>query len=122
MNELLGQALWLTVWGMGITFAAIGVLVGGMYLLTALAKDDSAAEEAEEATTAEAEPETTALPAEEGRRLAAMAAVAVALAQAGAALHLPAREPAVAGSWDSFARQRRLTGQAQHAQRRLVRG
>ena len=40
MNTLLSQALLLTLIGMTMTFAAIGLLVGGMYVLTALIKDE----------------------------------------------------------------------------------
>ncbi|MCD4739502.1 MAG: OadG family protein, partial [Anaerolineae bacterium] len=36
MSELLTEALGLTVVGMGMTFAALGTLVLGMYLLTML--------------------------------------------------------------------------------------
>ncbi len=39
MTDLLKQALVLTVWGMGMTFLALGALVIGMYLMTALSKD-----------------------------------------------------------------------------------
>ncbi len=39
MNILLEQALVLTVVGMGMTFVAIGLLVVGMYAMTALIKD-----------------------------------------------------------------------------------
>ncbi|MBN1877368.1 MAG: OadG family protein [Anaerolineae bacterium] len=39
MENLLIQALQLTVIGMGMTFGAIGALVGGMYLMTALVRD-----------------------------------------------------------------------------------
>ncbi len=46
MTESLLQALQLTVVGMGMTFAAIGTLVVGMYLLTALTqKSEKAAPE-----------------------------------------------------------------------------
>lgn len=118
MNSLLSQALWLTLWGIGTTFAAIGVLVGGMYLLTALIKDrpEKAEEEGEEeAPTAEVSAGA------DQRVVAAVAAVATALAQAGTALRLPAGETLAAGSWDSFTRSRRLSGRAQHDQRRAVR-
>lgn len=39
MTTLLNQALTLTLIGMGMTFAAIGLLVLGMYVMTALIKD-----------------------------------------------------------------------------------
>jgi Na+-transporting methylmalonyl-CoA/oxaloacetate decarboxylase gamma subunit len=41
MGEVLMQALKLTVVGMGMTFGAIGALIGGMYLLTGLTTDRS---------------------------------------------------------------------------------
>ena len=46
MGELLSQALNLTLVGMGMTFAAIGVLVAGMYALTTFLADEEEAEEA----------------------------------------------------------------------------
>lgn len=117
MNTLLSQALWLTLWGMGTTFAAIGVLVGGMYLLTVLFKDRPGEAEAE---GEKEEPAAVSAGADQ-RVVAAVAAVATALAQAGSVLRLPAGETLAAGSWDSFARSRRLSGRAQHDQRRAVR-
>ncbi|HQE92912.1 MAG TPA: OadG family protein [Anaerolineae bacterium] len=96
MTTLLNQALILTLVGMGMTFGALGLLVLGMYAMTALITDKPrrqkpprAAAPAEEtlvtqvadvvlhlATTAARPP----LRAEEERELAAVAAVIAALA------------------------------------------
>jgi Na+-transporting methylmalonyl-CoA/oxaloacetate decarboxylase gamma subunit len=101
MTTLLNQALILTLIGMGMTFAALGLLVLGMYAMTALIKDEPRRKKvpAEEApvegtlvtqvadvvlhlaTTANL-PDVEAEAAEDRERAAA-AAVALALASEG---------------------------------------
>jgi len=105
MTTLLNQALILTVIGMGMTFAALGLLVLGMYAMTALITDTprrkpalSEEEQAEEvfvtrvadvvlhlaaaANLPDADT-VTAPPPDEDRLRAAAAAVALALALQG---------------------------------------
>ena len=77
MDELLKQALWLTVVGMGMTFTAIGALVLGMYALTALFPGKKKQPPAEVTAPVGAAPE----PVSADRYRAAVAAVAVAVAQ-----------------------------------------
>ncbi len=114
MAELLQQALVVTVWGMGVTFATLGALVLGMYALTALLKD--APESAMDAAL-DAAP-TPALP--DARQLAAVAAVAVALATAQPAVVAPAPTSAAQG-WSGYARNQALNRLTQHQSRRARR-
>jgi len=76
----LSQALLLTLIGMGMTFAAIGLLVVGMIVMTALIKDRSQDDEELPDVTPGAPSEP---PIQEGqpRHIAAAAAVSVALAE-----------------------------------------
>ncbi len=76
MIELLKQALWLTLMGMGMTFLAIGALVGLMYLLTALFPEKA---EEETAITSPAEAAAETPTAGDDRYRAAAAAVILAL-------------------------------------------
>ncbi len=103
MNELLKQALWLTVMGMGMTFLAIGALVGLMYLITALAPEKEVEEAAEPVeTTTEA-----AMPiVEEDRYRAAAAAVILALTLEKSR-HRPA-EGQADDPWTIYARSQKL--------------
>ena len=91
MTTLLNQALILTLVGMGMTFASLGLLVLGMYAMTALITDKPRGKKALEAA-----PETrgvdvalpvvevaAALPRDAARSRAAAAAVALALAMEG---------------------------------------
>ncbi len=91
MTTLLNQALILTLVGMGMTFAALGLLVLGMYAMTALITDKPRGKEALEAA-----PETRGVdvalpvvevaaepPRDEARERAAVTAVALALAMEG---------------------------------------
>ena len=108
MNELLRQALWLTVVGMGMTFAAIGTLVVGMYALTALTADKEEAAPAEEQVRVETPAQTQA--ADDVYRAAA-AAVAVAIAQA----HTISRTRAERGTlspWTSHVRRDHVSQRA----------
>ncbi|MBN1260183.1 MAG: OadG family protein [Anaerolineae bacterium] len=101
-GELLTQALMLTLYGMGMTFVAIGALVGGMYLLTALVpekKPETAPETYHETEAGDADAQ--------GRYLAAAAAVAVALAQSAPAT--AKKQAAATGStWSVFVRNQHI--------------
>ena len=108
MTTLLNQALVLTLIGMGMTFAALGLLVLGMYAMTALITDEprrkkAPAEEAPVEGTlvtqvadvvlhlaAAANPPDVKAEAVEDRERAAAAAVALALALEGDSSHLDA--------------------------------
>ncbi len=92
MDELLKQALWLTGVGMSMTFASIGLLVLGMYALTALFP------EKKEQPPAEVQPVEGPVaqePVSTDRYKAAVAAVAVAVAQT----RLRPAAAAVSASW-----------------------
>ncbi len=84
MEELLSQTLRLTLWGMGMTFASIGILVLGMYLMTYLTRERR--EEEGDVMAAPLEREAVEVEMERERKRKAVAAavaaaVAVALAQ-----------------------------------------
>ncbi|MFP4343059.1 MAG: OadG family protein [Anaerolineales bacterium] len=106
MEDNLVQALNYTVVGMSVTFAALGLLVGLMYLLTALTR------EREEIPTEEAlapfVEEAAAAPPDDRYRAAA---AAVALALADLARKRPTGEttPSAADQWRSFVRNQHLT-------------
>jgi Na+-transporting methylmalonyl-CoA/oxaloacetate decarboxylase gamma subunit len=110
-TELLLQGGWLTLVGMGFTFISIGAIIGVMYLITAVIKDKpEAEEETAEALVTEVDSEAAA------RRLAAVAAVTVALAQAQSPQQaLPVKD------WDIYARNQRLTSSALHDMQRVRR-
>ncbi len=93
MDALLKQALWLTGVGMSMTFVSIGLLVLGMYALTALfpeKKEQSPAETQPVAGPVAQEPVGT------DRYKAAVAAVAVAVAQTRLR---PAAAPTISTPW-----------------------
>ena len=104
MNELLKQALWLTVMGMGMTFLAIGALVGLMYLITALAPEKGAEEKAEAA-----EPVAVAeeVPTDDDARERAAAAAVVLALTLETARHRPA-EGQADDPWTIYARSQKL--------------
>ena len=116
MTESLSQALQLTAYGMGMTFAAIGALVLGMYAMTLFIKD----KEEEAAAAPVSASESAPVPSEDaafgGRRRAAAAAVAVALAQTA-----QAAKPAAAatGTWSAYIRGQHLSQRQQHDLRRV---
>jgi len=114
--ELLKQALWLTLIGMGMTFAAIGALVLGMYALGSIkprkAGGEAMAGEAEEAPVAAAE---AALSTAEARYQAAVAAVAVARAQALPEVRRSAGAPV--DQWRACVRTQQLLRRNQAARR-----
>ncbi len=120
MGELLSQALNLTLVGMGMTFAAIGVLVAGMYALTTFLADEEEAEEMPE--VAEAPAEQAALQLDVGRYHAAAAAVAVALAQAADTAQMKQQSRTVVGeSWTAHVRTKQLARREHHDLRRTRR-
>lgn len=105
MERLLTQALQLTLWGMGMTFASIGILVLGMYAMTYLTREKKGEEG--EAMVAALEEEDVEVERERKRRAVA-AAVAVALAQREQCPKEPVL-PVVAyasgdGPWNAYAR------------------
>jgi Na+-transporting methylmalonyl-CoA/oxaloacetate decarboxylase gamma subunit len=114
MSEALLIALQITLVGMGLVFAMICALWGGMALLVRLGaeRERPAADAQPEAQPADAAPAADAqpLPADdrEQRRKAAAIAVAVALAQQVAAR--PFRMPPTAGvsPWQAVARSNQL--------------
>ncbi len=116
-TELLLQGGWLTLIGMSFTFLSIGAIVGIMYLITAILKDKPEPEaEAETAIESIAEAETEVGSETAARRLAAVAAVTVALAQAQSPQKaLPVKD------WDIYARNQRLTSSALHDMQRVRR-
>ena len=91
--ELFAQTFWITVVGMGLTFAAIGLLVVTMIVLTRWTRD-------RDELVRDASPPTS-IPAcdiGEDARQAAAAALAVALAlEARSAAHVGARHASRAG-------------------------
>ena len=123
MGELLSQALNLTLVGMGMTFAAIGVLVAGMYALTTFLADEEEVEEMPEIPeVAEAPAEQAALQLDVGRYHAAAAAVAVALAQAADTAQMKQQSRTVAGeSWTAHVRTKQLARREHHDLRRTRR-
>jgi Na+-transporting methylmalonyl-CoA/oxaloacetate decarboxylase gamma subunit len=80
MGDLLTQALKITIVGMGMTFASIGALIGGMYLLTGLATDRPGGEAMKRRSSTASERGETP-----GREVAAVAAVSAAVADAATA-------------------------------------
>jgi sodium pump decarboxylase gamma subunit len=111
MNELLRQALWLTVVGMGMTFAAIGTLVLGMYALTALTADKEEAASAEEQVERMETESPSQTQSDDDAYRAAAAAVAVAIAQA----HTITRTRAERGTlspWTSHVRREHVSQRA----------
>ncbi|MCD6284418.1 MAG: hypothetical protein J7M39_00720 [Anaerolineae bacterium] len=151
MNTTLAQALQLTVLGMGMTFASIGVLALGMLLLTRMAGEKDKAgtpggtlggtpDGGEIETTEMAERSEVDGPPGEAAARAAVAAVAVALAnrapatrgaaQAAAAAvavalagHgsdiIPQVEVSAVDAWDGYVRSGHLSRRARYDARRV---
>ncbi len=146
MNTTLAQALQLTVLGMGMTFASIGVLALGMLLLTRMTREkDNAgtpgggeigtiemAERSAERSEVDGPPAEAAAcvaavavavalanraPATRGAVKAAAAAVAVALAGHGAAM--PQVEVSAVDAWDGYVRSVHLSRRARYVARRV---
>jgi hypothetical protein len=145
----LTQALILTLVGMGMTFAAIGGLVAGMYALTALVKDKPEAVEAPVTESPAVSPQPLVLSPQSSlpnpqslapnpRHLAAAVAVSIALAEAAqSSRHIaaaaavatalaeqsaPAAAPVNANAWNMVVRARRLMGRSVYDTRRKPRG
>jgi Na+-transporting methylmalonyl-CoA/oxaloacetate decarboxylase gamma subunit len=106
--ETFDQAIWITAVGMGLTFAAIGILVLAMVALTRWAQG-------QKSTSAKADP-SSAIPTDETLielERAAAVAVTVALAQASRRVHpthawhsaSPEEDPS---PWQAFARGQQL--------------
>ena len=112
MDELLKQALYLTVVGMGMTFLAIGALVASMYLMTAFIKDRPAQEE----EPLEEAPLTMPTPAKDERYLAAAAAVAVALATQAATVTATGSSPTA--DWSAYIRRQHLSARQRYEARK----
>jgi Na+-transporting methylmalonyl-CoA/oxaloacetate decarboxylase gamma subunit len=143
----LEQALILTLVGMGMTFAAIGLLVAGMYAMTAFIKDkaddedelfdempaiyepspiaghpspgDSGRNDADRRLAAAAAV-ATMLAEQQGKMQAAAAAVAAAIATADAAATQTTTGPQLATSsaWNTAIRVQRLSQRQYHDARR----
>lgn len=107
MEDNLIQALNYTVVGMSVTFAALGLLVGLMYLLTALTREREEIP-TEEAVAPVVEEEAAAAPPDDRYRAAA-AAVALALADLARKRTAEKATPSAADQWRSFARNQHLT-------------
>ncbi len=120
MLESLVDALWLTVIGMAMTFGALGALVLGMYAMTALIRDRQA-DETEPAGSAAPDPEPSAVVEDQGRYIAAAAAVAAALAQAETRPALGNRASAGATTevdpWTPYVRNRHIAQRDRFMQR-----
>lgn len=112
----LTTALNLTLIGMGMTFASIGALVAGMYLLTALFREKPAIVETSAPTPAEVDiPAETAVDEDTTRYMAAAAAVATALAQARQTASRASKTGAgTAGAWNTYVRGGLLTQRAHY--------
>ena len=146
MADLLGDALRLTLWGMGMTFVSLGALVGGMFLLTWVTRRRTGDGERPQTDGGEGGLEGDALVVDgggrvdlavqrelvtgddaEGRRRAAAAAVAVAgalQARGRGGAVLPPADGGVRGErgWDVYARGLRLAGRARYEALRGRRG
>ena len=126
MSNVISQALWLTIVGMGMTFLSIGALVGGIYLLTHLtrAKEKASAALAEPARSALGEASAVSsiweAPDAEPRRRAVAAAVGVAMALAAEIRAVPAADTgAVAtGAWSAYVRGLHLSSRSRYESRR----
>lgn len=108
MGEL-GQTVWISVVGMGLTFAAIGLLIAAMAALTRWARG------AERAAPGRAETGAAIPTSEELEEAEQAAAVAVAIALALEARHIhPTRSwhsayaPEEPGAWQAYARGQQL--------------
>ena len=147
MNTTLAQALQLTVLGMGMTFASIGVLALGMLLLTRMAGEKDKAgtpagtpdggeidtTEMAERSEVDGPPGEAAAraavaavavalvnraPATRGAAQAAAAAVAVALAGHGSGI-IPQVEVSAVDAWDGYVRSGHLSRRARYDARRV---
>ena len=135
MSDLLVQGLQLTVLGMGMTFASIGALVVGMYLMTAVTRtrrsradvsltasgdegervslESAALESGRLSSTGDGEDEAE----DRAKVRAAAAAVAVALAEAEATADAATSHPSD-NAWDIYVRSRHLSRRTRYDLRR----
>ncbi|HEY88781.1 MAG TPA: OadG family protein [Thermoflexia bacterium] len=113
MSALLTEALGLTVVGMGMTFAALGVLVLGMYLLTMLtAEKKSAGKGQEECAAPSPIAVAPSVSTTDERYLAAVAAVAVAVSQAAPQQQRQRSQPG--DQWGLYVRSQQLNARRNH--------
>jgi Na+-transporting methylmalonyl-CoA/oxaloacetate decarboxylase gamma subunit len=123
MGDQWVQGLQLTLLGMGMTFASIGALVVGMYLMTAVTRTERSKgksalrghrDEGENVSLNNAALGRGALPSTEesvddAKYRAAAAAVAVALAEADTDVSSAAPPPASSSAWDIYIRGRHVS-------------
>jgi len=109
---MFGQTVWISVWGMGLTFLALGLVVLTMIALTGLARQRKSP------VQQSAQPETDLV--DEGAeeiRLAAVAAVALAKAEAAqrtAVKTRRSRPKEMTASWESYTRAQKLDQRKTH--------
>ncbi len=102
MSELFSQALWITLLGMGLTFAAIVLFWGMMALITAI----PVGAEKEAAETAPRDSIPTQAAAQKAK--AAALAVALALAEQEQVAYFPMPETAFVSAWQLGMRTRQM--------------
>jgi Na+-transporting methylmalonyl-CoA/oxaloacetate decarboxylase gamma subunit len=102
MSELFSQALWITLLGMGLTFAAIVLFWGMMALITAI----PVGAEKEAAETAPRDSIPTQAAARKAK--AAALAVALALAEQEQVAYFPMPETAFVSAWQLGMRTRQM--------------
>lgn len=105
--NLFAQSLWITLLGMGITFAVIALFWGLMWLMTAL-------------PFAEKKSEPAAASAPEGGEKAKAAALAVAIAlaeQNSQPAYFPLPETSFVSAWQLGMRTRQMTQKGQQTRR-----
>lgn len=107
--ELFLQSLWVTLLGMGLTFAAILLFWGLMWLLTALPFGDPVAEEEKLPLV---EP-----PAEAAQAAAAAVALALAQQQQTQTAYFPVPETAFVSAWQLGMRTRQMSQKGQQTRR-----
>ncbi|MCU0519368.1 MAG: hypothetical protein MUF84_01545 [Anaerolineae bacterium] len=126
MSNVISQALWLTIVGMGMTFLSIGALVGGIFLLTHLTR---AKENAPSTLTEPTQSATGGTPAvssiwdapdAEIRRRAVAAAVGVAMALTAQVRVEPAVDLGVTATdaWSAYVRGQQLSSRSRYESRR----
>jgi Na+-transporting methylmalonyl-CoA/oxaloacetate decarboxylase gamma subunit len=109
---MFGQTVLISVWGMGLTFLALGLVVLSMVVLTSLARQREQPEQEPVQVEGAADVEVV-----ENFQLAAVAAVALAKAQAAQrkAINVQ-RAPSggTASSWESYTRAQKLDKRRTH--------
>ncbi len=118
MEGNLGNALWITLIGMGLVFIAILALWGMMALIVRLTTEREMVEEAENASEPADAPDFD----RERRAAAAAVAVAVAMQARRPAKNLRAVEPgSPVSAWQAVHRASLLSQRAQTAKKKVVR-